>query len=369
MKKNFLFLSPPVQAPSKRLKELDITSSNNYFEKFLVKKKLNYKEPVKEEDYIYDRSNHYKNFKSTLSQISDDHLDDGLQLLDKNLDNVINSIAEPVLYKRKPACFFNKDSLSGSQKNLVEDFIDDTTLVADKIVLKESLTVLFKKQLQEDSTLNKYTMEVYRNEGYCFNGHIADHPFHEEFLNRVVSELSRDDLPYIRDLVCYTETSEFFTGVCLDDKFALIVGAKAFIQIYGVLKTPGNFRYFLYEARDTLYWKTSILSTIRIHKPTVIFVLSPLGLGIGGFIKTAILKAAPAAISKAAVIIPSTPAGLLSLKGIAYGGAALFSGLFSYIAATLTAEAFQGAIAYRVYGAGFDKAPEILKAIIKAIKK
>ena len=99
------------------------------------------------------------------------------------------------------------------------------------------------------------TFSTWRERGNQFAGVLKDHPEFNTMVGRVSDFLSFNDIEVVVNLIKCSKINEALTFISTEERLALIIGAKLFVKMYGVMvKDSGSFTGFLTSVRDDLFY-------------------------------------------------------------------------------------------------------------------
>lgn len=193
--------------------------------------------------------------------------------------------------------------------------------------------------------------------GYSFTEKIQEHVLYQDILQKVVKNLKYESLPIISELILHIEICEYLAYFPIEDRIALMVGYRAYITIYGVIKKPDNFKTFMYAVRDEVYFgKSSLVSHVVNITSTYKY---PIIFGLGG---PAIKVFYPELIDVSS-IIQSLPQNEL-LKNFYLESLNMAKVLITHFFTEV-----QSVFFYKMLGEPLEQGMEFLKNILQTIKK
>jgi len=206
-----------------------------------------------------DKIEHHKKFKPVLEELVNKQPKEDYSLLDENLKDIIRHTSHNTITERNPISFINLESVKDNSIILkqIKLFLNDTKELSSKLGIKTDGAPLINFNTitsHFNSSTSKETFLLCRTRGYEYTEKISNHPYFEEALIGFSKNLSNASLPVLSHLIMYAEISEFLTCFSVEDKIYFTLGIKVFVHVYGVIKQPNNFLYFMRAVREEVWW-------------------------------------------------------------------------------------------------------------------
>ena len=89
------------------------------------------------------------------------------------------------------------------------------------------------------------------------------YPRFKEFLDSFVNSLPANSEHHINDIIVHSYMREFVTSFAVDNRIAITVEVSLFVEIYSLIKQTGGLKYFLYSARDEVYYSKPFFNNLQ----------------------------------------------------------------------------------------------------------
>ena len=238
-----------------------------------------------EERQALERVKHQNQYVDVLDQIlgiQPHKVEDNYNLLTNNLITVLKSIhnrqrinsesINGIQTKVTTTITENRDGVSmirleeTSYATTIQDFLREVETIVSRIPANHEdqrmndFSAILLPKLQ---TLNREAFHDSQVAIHKSGITMEKHPRFKECLDSFVNSLPANSDHHINDIIVHSYMCEFVTSFVVDNRIAIAVGVSLFVEIYPLMKQTGGLKYFLYSARDQVYYSKPLLNNIQ----------------------------------------------------------------------------------------------------------
>ena len=153
-----------------------------------------------------------------------------------------------------------------SYTTTIQDFLGEVETIISRIPVNHedqrtndfSSILLPKLQNLNKESFHQHQVAIHKS-GIT----MEKHPRFKECLDSFVNSLPENSEHHINDIIVHSYMCEFVTSFVVDNRVAIAVGVSLFVEIYPLMKQTGGLKYFLYSARDQVYYSKPFLTNLQ----------------------------------------------------------------------------------------------------------